>query len=162
MSGYPAESPYSRMANSYFNNNTYNPNLTSIAEQKLNMQDFGAATPFSRSQQQFSTPTTQPSWLSQNMGNISMGVGAAKDLANMYFGMEQLGLAKKQLGMTKDIANANLYNQATTYNNALQNKADTLAFVNQGNVNKGIMTPEQAQAVANDYYNSRKLEQKTV
>ena len=63
-------------------------------------------------------------------GLVGAGAGVLQGLgglANAYMGYKNYGLAKKQFGFQKGLANRNLANQAKTINNAYSNAAQVAA-----------------------------------
>ena len=93
------------------------------------------------------------------LGNIASGVNALTGIANAYLGYKNFGLAEKQFGAEKAIANANYINSAKSYNNNLQNTYE-IGAANQANLTAAGMTasmdPAQVAAMQ-DKINSRKF-----
>ena len=59
-----------------------------------------------------------------------LGLGAAVSLANLYNGWQANELAKNQFEYSKGLADTNLYNSATNYNNALESQTRTAGIMN--------------------------------
>lgn len=70
-----------------------------------------------------------PGWLANsgiglNMPTFNMAVGGLKTIGDLWGAMQQIGLAKQQLGFTKQVTNANLQNQTKSYNTSLSDRAN--------------------------------------
>lgn len=67
---------------------------------------------------------------------VGQGIGALGDLASIYFGIQQLGLAEDQYNTNKAFGNRNIANQAQTINTSLENRYRA-ALANKGYSTEG-------------------------
>jgi hypothetical protein len=67
--------------------------------------------------------------LGMNLPTLQLGLQGAGTLANLYAGIQALGLAKDQFGFQKDMANKNYTNSVSSYNTSLEDKANARASV---------------------------------
>ena len=68
------------------------------------------------------TPETGGFDTSKLFGNIGKGIGAIGDLASIYTGLKQLGIAREQLDASRSAFDTNLYNQGTLTNARLRDR----------------------------------------
>jgi hypothetical protein len=65
--------------------------------------------------------------LGMNIPTLQLGFQGLSSLANLYSGIQALGLAKDQFNFQKNLANTNLANSVQSYNTALTDKATARA-----------------------------------
>lgn len=64
----------------------------------------------------------KPLEFGMNMPTAQLGLQGISSLANLWSAFQANSMAKKQFGLQKEMANANLGNQVASYNTALENK----------------------------------------
>jgi hypothetical protein len=65
----------------------------------------------------------KPLELGWNMPTAQLGLQGIGALGNLWSAFQANSMAKKQFGLQRDVANANLNNQISSYNTALESKA---------------------------------------
>lgn len=65
----------------------------------------------------------KPLELGWNMPTAQLGLQGIGALGNLWSAFQAGNMAKKQFGLQRDMANANLNNQISSYNTALESKA---------------------------------------
>jgi hypothetical protein len=69
------------------------------------------------------------SGLGANLPTLQLGLSGLSTLANLYTGIQALGLAKNQFSFQKDLAQKNYNNSVSTYNTSLEDRANARASV---------------------------------
>lgn len=71
------------------------------------------------------------SGLGFNIPTAQLGLQGLGTLTGLYTGLKSLGMAKDQFNFQKEIANTNLNNSMSTFNNSLEDRLRTRAQFNQ-------------------------------
>lgn len=101
-----------------------------------------------------SLPSWMPEWLKgavgtpDNPGWGGLALGTAKGLSDMFMGMKQYGLAKKEFNFKKDAYNREYNTQANLTNAALADRQQT-RFLDQGGA--GYATARSVDDYMRDY-----------
>lgn len=130
--------PPDQMQNLYTSNTAASP--MDYLGQMTNNNGLGQTQPL---QTPIGGPTATDTGGGFNWGTFSNVLKTIGDLSNLYFGFQQLDLAREQFDLSKSSLNRNLANQATAYNTELEGRARA-RLASTGEFERGSAEFEQA------------------